>query len=114
MTFVLRSDPLRGRIWHQCGDQERHCRVVRAGGDQGEGGEKKTDCFFCKRCFSFRELDFHPYSLNLKAHQYAPKMVDQKSFVSLYTEDFTLFLLSNLPILDWLLLLACTNLRITL
>ena len=39
MLSVLRSDTLGRGVWDQCGDQERHCRVVWAGGDQGEGGE---------------------------------------------------------------------------
>ena len=39
MFSVLRADTLSRGVWDQCGDQERHCRVVWAGGDQGEGGE---------------------------------------------------------------------------
>ena len=37
---VRRSDPLCSGVRHQRGDEERHSRVVREGGDQGQGGEQ--------------------------------------------------------------------------
>ena len=37
---VRRSNPLRSGVRHQRGDEERHSRVVREGGDQGQGGER--------------------------------------------------------------------------
>ena len=37
---VRRSNPLRRGVRHQRGDEERHSRVVREGGDQGQGGEQ--------------------------------------------------------------------------
>ena len=35
---VRRSNPLCRGVRHQRGDEERHSRVVREGGDQGQGG----------------------------------------------------------------------------
>ena len=43
IIFIPRSDPLCGGVGDQRGDKERHSGVVRAGGDQGQGGEDHTD-----------------------------------------------------------------------
>ena len=42
IIFIRRSDPLSGRVGDQRGDEERHSRVVREGGDQGQGGEQTS------------------------------------------------------------------------
>ena len=46
--MIRRSDPLRGGVGDQCGDQERDGRVVRARGDEGEGGEEAHLYFVVK------------------------------------------------------------------
>ena len=48
IVVIRRSDPLRGGVGDQCGDQERDGRVVRARGDEGEGGEEAHLYFVVK------------------------------------------------------------------
>ena len=43
LIFLRRSDPLCGRVGDQRGDEERHSRVVREGGDQGQGGDQTDE-----------------------------------------------------------------------
>ena len=40
---VLRSNPLCRGVRHQRRDEERHSRVVREGGDEGQGGDQTDE-----------------------------------------------------------------------